>query len=169
MASRYELSEAHWERVKDFLPGRKEHVGRTAADNRFRQRVSFGYCALEPAGVTIPERYGKYKSVHKRFVRWAHSGVWERISHELVRDKKEPVPDDRFHAGSRSPAGRHGRQKKGDKALGRSRGGLTTKIHLLVDELGLPQAFLLTGGQISVYTPAIELLGQRESRSNHCR
>lgn len=26
MASRYELSEAQWERIKDFLPGRKEHV-----------------------------------------------------------------------------------------------------------------------------------------------
>lgn len=36
----------------------------------------------------LPERYGKYKSVHKRFVRWARSGVWERVFHELVRDKK---------------------------------------------------------------------------------
>jgi hypothetical protein len=32
--SRYELSEAQWERIRDFLPGRREHVGRTAADNR---------------------------------------------------------------------------------------------------------------------------------------
>ncbi|MGA2171302.1 MAG: transposase [Terracidiphilus sp.] len=36
----------------------------------------------------LPERYGKYKSVHKRFVRWAHSGVWERVFHALVRDSK---------------------------------------------------------------------------------
>ena len=36
----------------------------------------------------LPERYGKYKSVHKRFVRWANSGVWERIFQELVRDRK---------------------------------------------------------------------------------
>jgi transposase len=35
----------------------------------------------------------------------------------------------------------------------------------LVDELGLPQAFLLTGGQISDYTPAIELLGQRKTEA----
>jgi putative transposase len=35
----------------------------------------------------LPERY-KYKSVHKRFVRWAHSGVWERIFSERVKDRK---------------------------------------------------------------------------------
>jgi transposase len=34
MPSRYELSDLQWERIKDFLPGRKESVGRTAADNR---------------------------------------------------------------------------------------------------------------------------------------
>jgi hypothetical protein len=27
----------------------------------------------------LPERYGKYKTVHKRFTRWAKAGVWERI------------------------------------------------------------------------------------------
>ena len=34
------------------------------------------------------ERYGKYKSLHKRFSRWAASGVWEKVFHELVRDRK---------------------------------------------------------------------------------
>ena len=32
--------------------------------------------------------------------------------------------------------------------MGRSRGGLTTKIHLLADALGRPLRFLLTGGQV---------------------
>jgi transposase len=41
-----------------------------------------------------------------------------------------------------------GRQKKADaQAIGRSRGGLSTKIHALVDALGNPLAFSLTGGQ----------------------
>jgi transposase len=34
MSSRYELSESKWERIKDFLRGRREHEGRTAADHR---------------------------------------------------------------------------------------------------------------------------------------
>ena len=38
-------------------------------------------------------------------------------------------------------------KKDQDQAIGRSRGGLSTKIHALVDALGNPLAFLLTGGQ----------------------
>ena len=34
-----------------------------------------------------------------------------------------------------------------DQAIGRSRGGLTTKIHALVDALGNPVGFFLTGGE----------------------
>ena len=88
MTSRYELSEAQWERIKDFLPGRKEHVGRTAADNRNFVNGVLWVLRSGARWSDLPERYGKYKSVHKRFVRWARSGVWERIFHELVRDKK---------------------------------------------------------------------------------
>jgi IS5 family transposase len=35
----------------------------------------------------------------------------------------------------------------GEEDLGRSRGGLTTKIHVLVDERGRPLCYLLTPGQ----------------------
>jgi len=38
-------------------------------------------------------------------------------------------------------------KKVEDQALGRSRGGLSTKIHALVDALGHPLRFLLTPGQ----------------------
>ena len=34
-----------------------------------------------------------------------------------------------------------------DQAIGRSKGGLSTKIHAMVDALGNPTAFLLTAGQ----------------------
>jgi transposase len=39
------------------------------------------------------------------------------------------------------------REKNGEQAIGRSRGGLTTKIHLLVDALGNPVEVMLTPGQ----------------------
>ena len=38
-------------------------------------------------------------------------------------------------------------KKDDDQAIGHSRGGLSTKIHALVDALGNPLAFLLTPGQ----------------------
>ena len=51
-------------------------------------------------------------------------------------------------------------RKRGGKneALGRSRGGLTTKIHLLVDALGMPLHFVLSGGQVNDCTQAGVLL-----------
>ncbi|MCH8746055.1 MAG: transposase, partial [Chloroflexi bacterium] len=45
-----------------------------------------------------------------------------------------------------------------DQALGRSRGGLSTKIHLVVDAMGQPIRFILTGGQVHDATQAIPLL-----------
>src|SRR5271166_1586821 len=52
------------------------------------------------------------------------------------------------------------RPKRGaeDQAIGRSRGGRTTKIHALVDEEGRPHAFLLTGGQVADIKGAASLL-----------
>lgn len=34
----------------------------------------------------LPERYGNWKSVHKRFTRWARAGVWEEIFEVLTSD-----------------------------------------------------------------------------------
>lgn len=56
---------------------------------------------------------------------------------------------------------RQGRQKNGGQAtqaLGRSRGGFSTKIHASVDALGNPLRFMLTGGQRHDITQAEVLL-----------
>ena len=51
-----------------------------------------------------------------------------------------------------------------DQALGRSRGGLTTKIHMLADAPGRPLRFIVTAGQVGDVTQAPALLeGQRGS------
>ena len=50
------------------------------------------------------------------------------------------------------------REKNGEQAIGRSRGGLTTKIHALVDALGNPVQVILTPGQAHDLTGAQMLL-----------
>ena len=56
-----------------------------------------------------------------------------------------PVP--RQHGGARPPA-RGGRKRGASaQALGRSRGGFSTKLHLAVDRAGRPLGFVLTGGE----------------------
>ncbi len=88
MASCYELSEAQWVRLKDILPGRVEHVGRTAADNRPFVNGVLWVLRSGARWSDLPDRYDKYKSVHRRFMRWARGRVWECIFDDLVADKK---------------------------------------------------------------------------------
>ncbi len=45
-----------------------------------------------------------------------------------------------------------------EQALGRSKGGFTTKIHVMVDALGNPLDFILTGGQAADITQAYTLV-----------
>ena len=45
-----------------------------------------------------------------------------------------------------------------EEAIGRSRGGLSTKIHATVDALGNPTSFLLTPGQAHDLAGADQLL-----------
>ena len=57
------------------------------------------------------------------------------------------------------------RQKKGEQAIGRSRGGLSTKIHALVDGLGMLARFHLTGGQAGDSPEALPLPGELKPAS----
>ena len=48
--------------------------------------------------------------------------------------------------------------------MGRSRGGLTTKIHLLADSFGRPLAVALTAGQVHDLIPAAALIQSQPGR-----
>jgi len=165
MTLRDELTEGQWGRIRDLLPGRQESVGRTAANNRAFVNGVLWVLRSGARWSDLPERYGKHKSVHKRFSRWATSGVWDRVFRILAQDKSDQclmIDSTIVRAHQQAATGR----KKGgpDQALGRSRGGLTTKIHLLCNELGKPIDFLLTGGQVADCTQALALLGARQPR-----
>ncbi|HEY1897162.1 MAG TPA: IS5 family transposase [Terracidiphilus sp.] len=58
-------------------------------------------------------------------------------------------PDVRLHRGESSCLGSWRKRGQNDQALGRSRGGFSTKIHLKTDFGGLPIAFHITGGEAS--------------------
>jgi putative transposase len=84
---RYEVSEAQWQRIALLLPGKASDPGRTATDNRLFVNGVLWVLRSGARWSDLPERYGKYKSVHKRFTRWARAGVWECVFHLLARDR----------------------------------------------------------------------------------
>ena len=79
MTRRYGLRDDQWARIEQLLPGRAGYVGGTARDNRlFVDAVLCRYRTGVPWR-DLPARFGKGKSVHQRFGRWARSGVWARV------------------------------------------------------------------------------------------
>ncbi len=86
MTARYGLRDDQWERLEHWLPGRAGHVGGTARDNRlFVDAVFYRYRAGIPWR-DLPERFGDGTRVHRRFSRWAKSGVWARVFASLSAD-----------------------------------------------------------------------------------
>ena len=83
---RYGLRDDQWERIEDFLPGRDGHVGVSAKDNRlFVEAVLYRYRAGIPWR-DLPDRFGDFRVVHTRHMRWSRSGVWQRIFKHLAKE-----------------------------------------------------------------------------------
>ncbi len=107
----------------------------------------------------LPERYGSWRAVHMRFKEWSDKGVWKQLfeSMHIEADKEAAMIDTTIIRAHACSAGY--KKDSGDQeALGRSRGGFTTKIHALVDALGNPLKFILTPGQRNDVTQAEPLL-----------
>ena len=86
MTKRYGLRDDQWRRIEALLPGREGQRGVTARDNRlFVEAVLYRY----RAGIAwrdLPERFGDFRVVHTRHMRWSRSGVWARVFEALAAD-----------------------------------------------------------------------------------
>jgi len=83
MVGRFELTDAEYERIVPLLPSVKPRRGGRWRDHRqvlngilFRVRTG---CPWRD----VPERYGPWKTLYKRFVRWEEDGTWERLEKRL--------------------------------------------------------------------------------------
>ncbi|MCL7942315.1 IS5 family transposase [Halomonas sp. ATCH28] len=108
----------------------------------------------------LPERYGPWKTVYDRFRHWRDDGTFEailarlqlRLREDGLMDLDTWMIDSTSIRATRAASGggkKGGQQEPVDHALGRSRGGLTTKIHMVCDRYGWPLTFTLSPGQDS--------------------
>lgn len=142
MTRRYALRDDQWERIRDLLPGREGTVGVTAKDNRlFVEAVLYRYRAGIPWR-DLPERFGNCQVIHTRFSRWAKTGVWQRVFQELAAeaDNEYAMIDATIVRAHQHSAGAKNSSAEAED-IGRSKGGLSTKIHTVVDALGNPVLF----------------------------
>jgi transposase len=118
------------------------------------RRVLNGICWMLRSGAPwrdLPDCYGPRTTCYNRFVRWRRAGVWERIMPALaaVHDAAVQMIDTsivRVHQHAACAA------RNRSQSMGRSRGGLTSKIHAVVTRTGclsvsdLQRAKLMTTG-----------------------
>ncbi|MFG2224500.1 IS5 family transposase [Streptomyces sp. NPDC048644] len=163
---RGDLTDSEWDRLEPHLP---KSVGRGGRWRDHRMVIN-GILFRQRAGIPwrdLPSRFGKWKTCHDRHRRWSADGTWAKLLRAVQADADAEGRIDwsvvsvystvcRVHqqaAGARSrPPRIPGRRRspawhRDDEAIGRSRGGLTTKIHLASDGGCRPLAVLITPGQ----------------------
>jgi len=68
-------------------PGKAADFGRTGVDNRLFVNGCLWVLRSGAHWCNLPERYGKWKTVYRRFSRWCHAGDWERVFKALTADR----------------------------------------------------------------------------------
>lgn len=113
----------------------------------------------------IPEKYGKADTIRKRFSRWSKAGIFRRVFENLARrfaKNRVCMVDSttvKVHRTAASLA-----SDGAPRQIGRSAGGLTTKIHLIANSDGLPLAFALSPGNASDLKEGEKLIGKHWRR-----
>ncbi len=143
-----ELTEAQYARIASSLPVQRGNVSLSNLQvlNAILYVAEHG-CKWRG----LPRRFGKWHTVYTRMNRWAKNGVLDRVFERLQREqimriKLEAVSLDstiiKVH-----PDGTGARKKNGPQAIGKSRGGWTTKLHLVAADARTALTFSLSPGQ----------------------
>ncbi|WP_394346803.1 IS5 family transposase [Streptomyces dangxiongensis] len=160
-----------WDRIEPLMPADPVRGRRWADHRRTLEAIAWKYRTNSPWR-DLPDELGSFQTAHKRLIRWAVDGTWEMILAAVLAaadaddDLDWTVSVDstvvRAHqhaAGARKRGDAPGRARR-DHGLGRSRGGLSTKVHLAADGHARPLAFTVTAGQAGD-APAFETVMSR--------
>ncbi|MFF3441769.1 IS5 family transposase [Streptosporangium sp. NPDC002721] len=164
---RGDLTNEQWQALEPVLPsmakrGRPAVWPKRQLINGIRWRVRTGAPRRD-----MPAIYGPWQTVYGLFRRWQREGVWEQILSRLqaradaaglicwqvsvdstiCRAHQHAAGARRDGNAQRQPPGGISRPEPADHALGRSRGGFTTKIHLACEQRQKLLSILLTAGQ----------------------
>ncbi|MEU9315012.1 IS5 family transposase [Streptomyces sp. NPDC048295] len=163
------LTDRQWDRIRPLLPSSTGRRGRPWADHR---RIVEAIVYQYRTGISrqdLPAGFGSWRTLWARHRRWAADGTWDRVLGVLLARADDdglidwrlavdspipgstgtpPTPAAPRSAGPAAPGqGLDDHRKPAGHTIGRSRGGLTTKIRHAVDGQGRPLAVVVTPGQ----------------------
>lgn len=151
------LTDAQWALIEPLLPDRTPRRGGRCRD--YREVIDAIAWKFQTGSqwVHLPEKYGNWRGVNNRLRMWAVDDTWGRVFTALMAqaDAAEglnwAVSVDSTIVRAHQHAAGACKKGPGRRAarpfIGRSRGGLTTKVHLAPDDRCRPLVFVLTAGQ----------------------
>lgn len=151
------LTDAQWAAIEPLLPPQRPARGRPMRDHRQVIEGIFYPCRTGVAWRDLPRCFGPWQTVWKRHRRIASGGTWDRIlGHLLALAEARGEVDWSVSVDSTiNRAHQHATNlprraelliEPADHGIGRSRGGLSSKIHQLVDGGGRPLVVLVAAG-----------------------
>ena len=156
MADLFLLSQAQMRRIERYFP--LSHGVARVDDRRIVSAIVF----VIKNGLRwrdAPGDYGPHKTIYNRFVRWSRLGVFNKIFAELARKggKPERIMIDATHLKAHRTAASL-LKRACSPTIGRTKGGLNSKLHAVCDGRGRPLVMLLSEGQMSDYKGAALML-----------
>lgn len=168
---RHGLTDREFVAIRHLLP--KEHSGKRGRPWISHRTVIDGVLWILKTGSPwrdLPESFGKWQTIYARFRRWSDEGLWDRMYHTILKrvDRLEKIDrslwcfDGSVIRAHRCASGMIPQSEENDElvALGRSRGGYSTKIHVLCDGNGTLLGITAIGGQRHEPTEVENLIDQ---------
>lgn len=113
----------------------------------------------------LPKEYGKWTTVYSRFKRWSKIGIFDKIFRcfsAKLKKRWTGMIDSTYTKAHRTAASMAYDGKP--RLLGRSHGGITTKIHVLCDENRMPRDLMITGGEVNDAKVATDLIDRNRMK-----
>src|SRR3954451_14095403 len=142
-----EITQEQYARIKDSLPVQRGNVSLT----NLQVLNAILYVAEQGCKWRgLPKRFGRWHTVYTRMNRWSKNGVLDRVFEKLQREQIVRIKIEAFALDSTSvkvhPDGTGALKKNGPQAIGKSRGGWNTKIHLVAADARTVITFALSPG-----------------------
>ncbi|MEL6109147.1 MAG: IS5 family transposase [Planctomycetota bacterium] len=156
--SRHDLTDESWNAIRHLLPACSN--GQKGRDWNDHRPIINGIIWILQTGSPwrdLPVEFGKWKTTYNRFRRWVNEGLWDKIFQHLLRkldmlgnvDRTVWCVDGSVIRAHRVASGMTTAGDESDEihALGRSRGGYSTKLHVMIDGGGTLLSVTATPGQ----------------------
>ena len=161
---RHRLTDEQWRRIAHLVPGKPGDPGRSGKDNRLFVDAIVWMARTGTPWRDLSPFFGKWNSVFQRFNRWCKAGVFATVMEQLQDpDLGALLLDSTIIRAHQHAAGAEGSTAEVE-ALGRSRGGFSTKVHVACDGLGKPVKIILTPGQDHDVTQGPALVAETEAK-----